>query len=155
MTGSLTYLRGDATNPRERPAIIAHVCNDVGAWGAGFTQALSWRWPGAEKLYREQKNRVLGSVSYHTTFGPGRPVTVANMVAQHGVGRGVRRLRDDALRSCLTNVSEVALPSRASVHMPRIGCGLAGATWDEVEPIVRACLVDRGVNVFVYDLGAK
>ena len=34
--------------------------------------------------------------------------------------------------------------------MPRIGCGLAGGTWKEVEPIVQAAL--DGLPVVVYDL---
>jgi len=35
--------------------------------------------------------------------------------------------------------------------MPRIGCGLAGGTWEEVEPLVQEHLaVD--FNVTVYDL---
>jgi hypothetical protein len=37
------------------------------------------------------------------------------------------------------------------VHMPRIGCGLAGGTWDRVGPIVDWTLDRR--DVFVYDFG--
>jgi hypothetical protein len=40
----------------------------------------------------------------------------------------------------------------ASVHMPRIGCGLAGGTWEEVEPLVDAELLKRGFTVTVYDM---
>jgi hypothetical protein len=36
--------------------------------------------------------------------------------------------------------------------MPRIGCGLAGGRWEEVEPLVIAQLTDYGVPVRVYDL---
>lgn len=43
----------------------------------------------------------------------------------------------------------------ASVHMPRIGCGLAGGSWGKVEPIIQEELCDKGVQVFVYDLQAK
>ncbi|GHA76937.1 Appr-1-p processing protein [Streptomyces termitum] len=42
----------------------------------------------------------------------------------------------------------------ASVHMPRIGCGLAGGSWGRVEPLVRKRLVERGTEVTVYDFGA-
>lgn len=38
--------------------------------------------------------------------------------------------------------------------MPRIGCGLAGGTWDRVEPLVGERLVARGIPVTVYDFGA-
>jgi hypothetical protein len=46
-------------------------------------------------------------------------------------------------------VNEVAKQSGATIHMPRIGCGLAGGRWDEVELIINeVCTVD----VYVYDL---
>ena len=88
---------------------------------------------------------------------------VANMVAQRGfVDRagGGPPIRYGALERCLERLSVVAgtLPDgpggmdRAvpSVHMPRIGCGLAGGSWDLVGPIVESGL--KGFKVSVYDL---
>ena len=41
----IQYRTGDATRPEgDGPKIIAHICNDVGAWGKGFVLALSKRW---------------------------------------------------------------------------------------------------------------
>lgn len=37
-----------------------------------------------------------------------------------------------------------------SVHMPRIGCGLGGGSWEVVSELIDDCL-DK-VPVFVYDL---
>ena len=39
----------------------------------------------------------------------------------------------------------------AAVHMPRIGCGLAGGKWETIEPIVRGMAEKHGVDVVVYD----
>ncbi|GAA4206372.1 hypothetical protein GCM10022220_20020 [Actinocatenispora rupis] len=39
------------------------------------------------------------------------------------------------------------------MHLPRIGCGLAGGRWDRIEPLVAAELTDRGIPVTVYDTG--
>ncbi|WP_436847462.1 hypothetical protein [Streptomyces aureus] len=39
------------------------------------------------------------------------------------------------------------------MHMPRIGCGLAGGSWSRVEPLVTERLVRRGLSVTVYDYG--
>jgi hypothetical protein len=36
--------------------------------------------------------------------------------------------------------------------MPRIGCGLAGGQWSEIEPIIERTLLAAGVEVYVYDL---
>ena len=49
----ITYLKGDATRPMvQGPKIIVHVCNDIGAWGAGFLMALSQMWPEPKAAYR-------------------------------------------------------------------------------------------------------
>lgn len=46
-----------------------------------------------------------------------------------------------------------ALELEASVHMPRIGCGLAGGRWEKIEPIISDELTSHGIEVTVYDLG--
>ena len=63
-------------------------------------------------------------------------------------------VRYEAIESGLGFVRERALADGASVHMPRIGCGLAGGDWARVESIVKATLVDAGVAVTVYDFTA-
>jgi O-acetyl-ADP-ribose deacetylase (regulator of RNase III) len=55
------------------------------------------------------------------------------------------------VQRCLTALGEHALRLGASVHMPRIGCGLAGGRWERMEPLITAALSDRGVAVTVYD----
>jgi O-acetyl-ADP-ribose deacetylase (regulator of RNase III) len=50
-------------------------------------------------------------------------------------------------------VAEKAKELNASVHMPRIGCGLAGGEWSKVEPIIIETLCKNGVEVTVYDFG--
>jgi hypothetical protein len=38
--------------------------------------------------------------------------------------------------------------------MPRIGCGLAGGNWDQIEPLLEEHLALAGFDVPVYDLPA-
>jgi O-acetyl-ADP-ribose deacetylase (regulator of RNase III) len=52
---------------------------------------------------------------------------------------------------CLATLAEEALRLRASVHMPRIGCGLAGGTWERIGPLVEEELSARDIPVTVYD----
>lgn len=83
---------------------------------------------------------------------------VANMVAQHGVGPdGHRRppIRYEALAKCLQTVARHANTMDASVHMPRIGCGLAGGDWFNVAQLVRTHLCGQGIRVTVYDLPSR
>ena len=62
-------------------------------------------------------------------------------------------MRYEAIRKGLQRVAAKARQLGASVHMPRIGCGLAGGQWEEVAKIVEE-LVNRGVPVTVYDLAS-
>ncbi|WP_019631770.1 macro domain-containing protein [Actinomadura atramentaria] len=155
--GGIRFLRGDATVPQAKGVkLIAHVCNDRGGWGKGFVLALSARWPEPEKEYRAWHRGRPGSgfrLGAVQVVRVDRYVHVANMVAQHGTRTGSKGppIRYDALDECLAEVGARALDLRATVHMPRIGCGLAGGDWRRVEPMVQQNLVDRGVEVTVYD----
>lgn len=159
---SITYTTGDATCPQgEGQKIIAHICNDEGGWGRGFVIALSRRNRLAEYAYRTWHRTGVSSEPFGlgamqmVNFGDG--VWVANMIAQRGVRHDAaapRAVDYDALRTALTKVADYALCGLdvPSVHMPRIGCGLGGGTWDEIEPIIQSTLIARGVPVTVYDL---
>jgi O-acetyl-ADP-ribose deacetylase (regulator of RNase III) len=154
---SITYRQGDATAPvGEGQRIICHVCNDVGGWGKGFVVAISKRWPEPEAQYRawhqqgEPSGFRLGAIQL-VRVEPA--LLVASMIAQRGTrpSNGVPPIRYDALRECLNALAEQAVTLEASVHMPRIGCGLAGGTWPEVAAIIDATLSAAAVQVHVYD----
>lgn len=57
-----------------------------------------------------------------------------------------------ALADALKQVGERARGVEASVHMQRIGTGLAGGSWTRVEHIVRETLLQKHVLTYVYDL---
>ncbi|MFF8191202.1 macro domain-containing protein [Streptomyces bobili] len=155
----IAYVRGDATVPSVKGVkVIAHVCNDIGGWGKGFVLALSRRWPEPEKAYRAwHRERAAND------FGLGAVqlvqvepyVRVANMVGQRGVRTGSKGVpvRYEAIDAALDRLAGEAAALGASVHMPRIGCGLAGGKWSRVEPLVLGRLVERGIAVTVYDHG--
>ncbi|MDQ0765751.1 macro domain-containing protein [Streptomyces canus] len=157
--GEITYIRGDATAPSVKGTkLIAHVCNDLGGWGKGFVVAVSRRWPEPEAAYRAwHRGRAandfgLGAVQFVQVE---RYVWVANMVGQRGIRRGSKGVpvRYEAIDQSLWRLADKAVELGASVHMPRIGCGLAGGKWSRVEPLINERLVKRGVAVTVYDHG--
>lgn len=151
----IRYVIGDATAPRGPGLkIIAHVCNDAGGWGAGFTGAISQRWPQPEEAYRHAFRRgtaLLGTVDL-VPVDLNVDISVANMVAQRGWGSGSRRVDYEALRRCLDFLRRLIARRGlvASIHMPRIGTGLGGGSWEDVGPLVEECL--RELDVTVYDL---
>lgn len=147
---SLNIKIGDAVYPTgSENKIIAHICNNVGAWGGGFTKPLTRRWVQPKFNYRQLKKRELGSVQFISVE---LDITVANMIGQVFHHRQGPPIRYDAVRKALKTVAQEALRNEASIHMPRIGCGLAGGKWSEIEPIVYEELVNAGVHVYVYDL---
>lgn len=155
---SIVYVQGDATDPvGSGPRLIVHVCNDVGKWGKGFVLAISKRWAAPEQAYQRLFGGgaapVLGEVQFVSV---GAQLQVVNMIAQHGVRRANAKapppIRYDALRTALARVAQEALAQAASVHMPRIGCGLAGGQWALVEPIIEQTLIEAAIPTTVYDL---
>lgn len=160
MPSEITYVVGDATDPQgEGPKVIAHICNDAGVWGAGFVLAISKRWPEPEANYREWNKGSfcrLGAVRLVrvSELGHQPGLWVANMVAQHGIRpqAGAVPIRYYAVRQALATVGRRAKHLSASVHMPRIGCGLAGGEWDRIEPLIALTLLARDIDVTVYDL---
>jgi O-acetyl-ADP-ribose deacetylase (regulator of RNase III) len=153
----ITYATGDATRPTgEGPKIIVHICNDKGGWGKGFVVALSRRWEEPEAKYRLWSKQggdtpfELGQVQFvEVEMG----LWVANLIGQHGTGHSgaVPPVRYEAIKQGLMTVAAFANENGASVHMPRIGCGLAGGRWEEIEPIIEGSLIGNGVPVTVYD----
>lgn len=156
---AISYLVGDATKPNGAGnKIIAHICNDTGAWGKGFVLALSARSSAPERFFREWYR-----TRQNNDFGLGRvqfvpiaaDILVANMIGQHNIKpyNGVPPIRYEAVETALAEVCRKVLELSASVHLPRIGCGLAGGKWSRIEPIILKQLSAKDVPVFVYDLG--
>ncbi|MER6995537.1 macro domain-containing protein [Streptomyces sp. NPDC000410] len=153
----ITYVQGDATAPHGKGVkLIAHVCNDLGGWGKGFVVAISRRWPEPEAAFRRWHRERAGN-----DFGLGAVqsvqvspyVWVANMVGQRGMRTGSKGVpvRYEAIDTALGALGDKAVELGASVHMPRIGCGLAGGKWSRVEPLIADRLAARGIPVTVYD----
>jgi O-acetyl-ADP-ribose deacetylase (regulator of RNase III) len=148
----IKYTIGDATRPKgDGEKIICHICNDMGAWGAGFVLALSARWSDPEEAYRDtpREELELGNVMIVPVEDD---ILVANMIAQHNVypdHNGLPPIRYNAVRKCLTAVNKLAEEIGATLHMPRIGSGLAGGRWEDIEKIIEEVVT---VNVTVYDL---
>jgi O-acetyl-ADP-ribose deacetylase (regulator of RNase III) len=155
---SISFTIGDATEPvGNGTKIIVHVCNDIGGWGRGFVVAVSKRWPEPEQRYRAwsrgegEKPFASGQVQFVQVVND---IWIANLIGHHDIrtAKGVPPVRYDDIRKGLQQVAKEAHSLDASVHMPRIGCGLAGGKWEEVGKIVEDELVKNGVKVTVYDL---
>lgn len=153
----IEYLRGDATKPRGgENKIIAFIINDkANSWGAGFAKAVQKKWPLVLEEFKHWKkvHREEFSLGNNFTANIESNVRAVMMISQHGYGPSkLPRIRYKALYESLSKLSYIAKTEKATVHMPRIGCGQAGGTWDVVSEMVEETLCSNGVDVAIYDL---
>lgn len=154
----IIYIKGDATSPQTKGVkIIAHICNNIGAWGKGFVMAVSHRWSEPEKSYREwHRHRAkndfeLGAIQLIQVE---KYIHVTNMIAQQGIKKGSKGvpIRYEAVEMCLEKLAKEAQKLHASVHMPKIGCGLAGGSWAKIEPLIQKSLLSKDITTVVYEI---
>lgn len=163
----IEYVVGDATLPLSGNTIIAHCCNNIGGWGAGFVIPLAKQYPQTEQMYREwHKVGVMGieyiddlwrSIKFElgeTQFVKTYAGYVANIIGQDGIAShgSIPPIRYDALRKGLRTVAQEAQYRHCDVQMPMIGAGLAGGNWEIIEQIIDEELAQKGVKTTVITL---
>ena len=160
----INYIKGDATNPiGDEQKVIVHVCNNLGGWGRGFVLSLSKRWKEPENTYRQTYKNFGLTLGDIQSIRVSSDVTVINMIAQKGYGKNNSKLHKsdnepnaeiplqyDALEMCMKKVSNMHNTLNFSIHAPRFGCGLGGASWGMVENLIKEHWHD--INVYIYDL---
>ena len=161
----INYVKGDAVeaNACDGTKIIAHIVNDYGGWGRGFVIPLGRKYPLARESYREwaaTDELMLGAVQFvqvqkntlslfDSSISPSS-IWVANMCAQLGNSTPEYvAVQYDAVADSLDGVNSFAKELGATIHMPRIGCGLGGGDWNFIEEIINEHV---DVDTYVYDL---
>lgn len=155
----ITYLIGDATKPTgDGLKFVAHIVNNIGGWGSGFVLAVSARWGMPELMYRKwfsddpkAMREGLGRIQIVPVE---KDIMVVNLVGQEGIGfkDGIPPVRYEAIEKGLLKIQKTMENNdkkNPSLHLPRIGCGLAGATWPKIEAIIHKTIK---YPVFVYTL---
>lgn len=163
IAGSIIHLKGDARTPAlDQHTAILQVCNDIGVYGAGFSGAIEKVYPGVKAIYkgiigRQTPQNLLGKNIHIPHEIHGNYVEIVCMIARRSIRtrhNSPPAIRYDALDDCLTKVAKhycMDLSSGWRIQMPRIGCGLAGGSWDLVEPIIKSTICAAGCDAYVYD----
>lgn len=169
LPGNLKYTTGDATVPAvSGMKFIIHIVNDQGGFGAGFAGAVAKKWPKAREDYRRwyasQEKFKLGEIYLSRVQSD---VAIVHMLAQHQIMQdedGNPPLRLEALGQCLEKVAKlIKEEGQGSVHCPRIGAGLSSGitkgysteVWKNIENLLKEKLINKSINVTVYDLPEK
>ena len=154
----IQYVYGDALDPRGTGVrLICHLVPDRSyIWGgSGFAANVRRKFPKVQQEFRNWAQSgghklKLGNVHFALAANS---VWIASMIAQHGYGASeTPRIRYEALERCLEQVAAKALTERASIHLPRIGTGAAGGSWELIEELVADKLPGPRTTVTVYDL---
>lgn len=155
----IKYLKGDATEPiviGDKYSVICHCCNAIGAWGSGFVVPLGKKYPIAREKYLEfientPKENRLGSVSFAKVNDN---IIVANIIGQYYTypKDGKIPLDYEALEKGFKFIINIFKMHKMplTVHMPKIGCGLAGGDWNVVEKIIKNTFIKEEIEVYVY-----
>lgn len=166
----IKYIKGDATSPiivDGKKSLIVHCVNTLGAWGKGFVVPLGKKYPQSRKVYDEFIHRykdgiykeLLGTICIAMNVADN--IDVINIFGQERIypiiknGEKLIPLDYNALRKGFIKIVNDYCPlleTPITVHMPRIGCGLAGGDWNVVEKIINETLISKGIELFVYDL---
>lgn len=156
----IKYIKeGDATNPiiiDGYYSVICHCCNAIGAWGKGFVVPLGKRYPKAKEKYYEliqktSENNRLGQVSFAKVSDD---IIVANIIGQHDIySRNNETLVDYAalrtgFETIINNFQKHNM--KLTIHMPKIGCGLAKGDWNVIEHIIKDTFLKEKIEVYVY-----
>lgn len=155
LSNSINYIEGSAVYPiGNNKKLIIHGCNSLGYWGKGFVLAISKRWPFAKKEYQKwikKDNPILGD---YMIINLEKDIFLCNIITQKNIyPRYKKHFDEEAFKLGLNNlVKDIIFKSYydISIHMPRIGCGLAGGKWSVVENIINDKIISNKIEVFVY-----
>ncbi len=155
----LKIVYGDATAPQgDGEKYIIHICNSVGAFGAGFVLALSNKWPQTRKVYKGCfEKKMLHNLGCVQPIVVEDDITVWNMIAQKGINNSQKADLVDynALTKCLDQVFSNANDEKASIHAPRIGSALAGGDWLKIEDMLLQRVEKYNVDCIIYILRGR
>ena len=83
-------------------------------------------------------------------------ITIASLIAQEGFGPSLfPRIRYAALGSCFESVVLRATKHSATIHMPKIGTGVAGGDWSTIEEMLDDVMVRADLSVTIYEIPPK
>lgn len=151
----IIYKPGDATKPTKHEDtinVILHIVNTEGVWKQGFVKALDKRFSQPKAKYKAMKFPIKQpqiDVVYID-----EQTDVVNMVAQKMSGQ--HKIRYSWLDACLERVAAHYIVQNETFnreymfHLPKIGTGLGGGVWEDVEWLLKKHLHPFTVVVYEY-----
>lgn len=137
--------------------VIPHVCNNVNAFGAGFANAVSARYPEVKANFHVNGSQKLGKTQFITALSINQSkIVIANMIAQNGLlnSKNKRPLHYPSLVKCMYDVKDFLkrnqqnTESSIEIHAPKFGSGLAGGNWFFIADLIDD--IWSSIDTFIY-----
>ena len=146
---------------KHKEGIILHGCNVCGGFGSGIAGQIRARYPEAFDAYYSEfgsaslqhpKKERLGGIQPVTI---NEHLTIVNGFTQMYYGGKPNTKYADvvSILSVLDHTVQLAIALKKNIYTVKIGCGLGGLDWIEVEPIFRThaeIMADHGLELVVY-----
>jgi len=120
----------------DRFDVIVHGCNCLNIMEAGIAKQIKFHFPVAyliDKATTKGDRSKLGDYSHAIIRANGYNVIVVNAYTQYNYGPGVQ-IDYDAIRSVFRKIKEDFRGLK--IGYPKIGAGLGGGNWDEIQSII-------------------
>lgn len=153
---TIVYKKGDVLDSDE--SVIVHGCNCFNTMGSGIARQIRKQYP---KAYNIDQKTVRGDISKLGTFTHslnenmnGDAVFVVNAYTQHRYGRDKVYADYDAIEDVFVKICEW-FPHKV-IALPKIGCGLAGGSWEVVSEILERVSeqFDKTFHVYEWKTGS-
>ncbi len=147
-TGNLLYVYS---------GFVVHGCNAQGVMGSGVALAVKNKYPEAYECYRNDINTamsdpqmktsdLLGAISFWSP-DENLELVIANMITQDfygsSPGQPTRHVSYDAVAWGFSNLVEQSGGfGITDIHIPKIGAGLGGGSWNIISTIIEETVPD-------------
>lgn len=135
----IEYRKGDLLAVKR--GIVVHGCNSQGVMASGVAKSVKLMYPGAFAQYSHDivtKHFGLGDISVYTAAP--NELIVVSAITQEFYGRepNTRYVSYDAIDRCFARVFVLAEYVGLTVHIPKIGAGLAQGDWNIISKIIES-----------------
>jgi O-acetyl-ADP-ribose deacetylase (regulator of RNase III) len=154
----LTHRTGDLFKSTDLRA-VGHGCNACGKMGAGIAVSFKKKYPSMFFAYRDMCEAGLLMPGDVFPFVDNNGLVVYNLITQGCVSGRIQLATLSAIEksvsAMLTHAKFLKIgDENINIGIPKIGAGLGGLLWEDVENVLIQCLskADSSINLIVHTL---